>query len=190
MRKGPAAEAKRDASQHAVGGIARRVFFFSSYLFISSSLFFFTFVSRPVDSTRPDQHFFLSGNASGGASSPNFVLKNAPDTLQTPRGRYFGIVLWNAPGGVSSVLYRMGMSRLTRDGTAEPVSRRLNPSRETKLSGTYRDREIFIIPVQLTTSRIGNLTRLIHTLLYVMTILHTYMHTYIHTYIQVSLIPP
>ena len=33
-----------------------------------------------------------------------------------------------------------------------------------------------IFPVQLTTSRIGNLTRLIHTLLYVMTI-HTYIHT-------------
>ena len=31
-----------------------------------------------------------------------------------------------------------------------------------------------IFPVQLTTSRIGNLTRLIHTLLYVMTI-HTYI---------------
>ena len=36
---------------------------------------------------------------------------------------------------------------------------------------------MFIFPVQLTTSRIGNLTRLIHTLLYVMTI-HTYIHTY------------
>ena len=37
------------------------------------------------------------------------------------------------------------------------------------------DREIFIFPVQLTTSRIGNLiTRLIHTLLYVMTIQHIY----------------
>ena len=36
---------------------------------------------------------------------------------------------------------------------------------------------MFIFPVQLTTSRIGNLTRLIHTLLlYVMTI-HTYIHT-------------
>ena len=31
----------------------------------------------------------------------------------------------------------------------------------------------------VTTSRIGNLTWLIHTLLYVMTI-HTYIHTYIH----------
>ena len=46
----------------------------------------------------------------------------------------------------------------------------LNPSRETKFSGTYGDRGIFIFSVQLTTSRIGNLTRLIHTLLYVMTI--------------------
>ena len=61
------------------------------------------------------------------------------------------------------------MSRLTRDGTAEP-------SRETKFSGTHGDRGIFIFPVQLTTSRIGDLTRLIRTLLYVMTI-HTYIGT-------------
>ena len=50
----------------------------------------------------------------------------------------------------------MEMSRLTRDGTAKPVSR------ETKFSGANGDREImYIFPVQLTTSRIGNLTRLI-----------------------------
>ena len=61
------------------------------------------------------------------------------------------------------------MRRLTRDGTAEPVSR-------DQLSDTHGDRGIFIFPVQLTTSRIDNLTRLIHTLLYVMTI-HTYIHT-------------
>ena len=78
------------------------------------------------------------------------------------------------------------MSRLTR-GTG-----RLNPSRETKFSGLYGDRGIFIFPVQLTTSRIGNLTLLIHTLLYVMTTqtyihntyIHTYIHTYVHTYIH------
>ena len=52
----------------------------------------------------------------------------------------------------------------------------MNPSRETKFSGAYGDRGIFIFPVQLTTSRIGNLTRLIHTLLYVMTI---YIYIYI-----------
>ena len=55
------------------------------------------------------------------------------------------------------------MSRPTRDGTAEPVSR-------DEIIGANGDREILFSPVQLTTSRIGNLTRLIHTLLYVMTI--------------------
>ena len=45
-----------------------------------------------------------------------------------------------------------------------------NPSRETKFSGANGDREIFIFPVQLTTSRIGNLTHLMIFLLYVMTI--------------------
>ena len=55
------------------------------------------------------------------------------------------------------------MSRLTRDGTAEPVSR------DQILRHARRQGNI-IFPVQLTTSRIGNLTRLIHTLLYVVTI--------------------
>ena len=39
-----------------------------------------------------------------------------------------------------------------------------NPSRETKFSGVNGDREIFVFPVQLITSRIGNPIRLIHTL--------------------------
>ena len=51
------------------------------------------------------------------------------------------------------------MSRLTGDGTAEPVSR------DQILRHVRGQRGIFIFPVQLTTSRIGNLTRLIHTLL-------------------------
>ena len=49
------------------------------------------------------------------------------------------------------------MSRLTQNGIAKPF-------RETKFSGANADRETFIFPVQLTTSRIGNLTRLILTL--------------------------
>ena len=57
----------------------------------------------------------------------------------------------------------MQMNRLTRDGTAEPVS-------ETKFSGANADREIFVFPVQLTTCRIGNLNRLIHTLAICVTI--------------------
>ena len=62
------------------------------------------------------------------------------------------------------------MSRLTRDGTAEPFSR-------DQILRHARGQGNIIFPVQLTTSRIGNLTRLIHTLLYAMTI-HTYIHTY------------
>ena len=42
------------------------------------------------------------------------------------------------------------------DGTAEPISRH-------QVLSANADMEMFIFPVQLTTSRIGNLTRLIHT---------------------------
>ena len=59
-------------------------------------------------------------------------------------------------------------------------TRRENPSRETKFSGATGGREMLFFPIQLTTSRIGNLSRLIHTLLYVKT-KHTYIHKYIHT---------
>ena len=69
------------------------------------------------------------------------------------------------------------MSRLTRDGTAEPVSRDQILRRE-------RGQGNINFPChQLTTSRIGNLTRLIHTLAICVTI-----HTYINTYIQGSLV--
>ena len=37
-------------------------------------------------------------------------------------------------------------------------TRRLNPSRETRFSGAYEDRGIFIFAIQLTTSKIGNFT--------------------------------
>ena len=51
-----------------------------------------------------------------------------------------------------------------------------NLSRETKFSGTNVDMEICIFPVQLTTNRIGNLTRLIRTLATVNVItIHTYI---------------
>ena len=48
------------------------------------------------------------------------------------------------------------MSRLTRNGTAEPVSR-------DQLLRRDGDSEIIIFPVNVTTSRIVNLTRLINT---------------------------
>ena len=85
---------------------------------------------------------------------------------------------WTPPrnsGGIPCVSTRfslsMEMSRLTRDGTAEPVLR-------DQIFRHARGQGNIIFPAQLTTSRIGNLTRLIHALLYVMTI-HTYIHTYI-----------
>ena len=52
-----------------------------------------------------------------------------------------------------------------------------NPSHESKFLGTNADREIIIFPLQLTTSRTGNLTRLIHTLAICVTI-HTYIIQY------------
>ena len=54
---------------------------------------------------------------------------------------------------------------------------RPNLSREANFSGANGDRGISVFLAQLTTSKIGNLTRLTHTLLYV--IIHTYIH-YIH----------
>ena len=62
------------------------------------------------------------------------------------------------------------MSRLTRDGTAELVSR-------DQILGANGDREVFIFPVQLTTSRIDNLTRLILTLLAICDGHNRYLHT-------------
>ena len=85
---------------------------------------------------------------------------------------------WTPPrnsGGILSVSTRfslsMEMNRLTRDGTDEP-------SRETRFSGANGDRATIIFPVQLTTSRIGNLTRLILTL--AICDAHTYIPTHTH----------
>ena len=61
------------------------------------------------------------------------------------------------------------MSKLTRDGMVEPVPR-------DQILRYARGQGILIFPVQLTTSRVSNVTRLIHTLLCVMTI-HIYIHT-------------
>ena len=58
------------------------------------------------------------------------------------------------------------MIRLTRDGTAEPVSRE-------QILRANGDREKIIFPVQLTTSRIGNFTRLINAMLYYVMTIHT-----------------
>ena len=57
-----------------------------------------------------------------------------------------------------------------------------DPSRETKFSaGANADREILIFPLQLTTSKIGNLTGLIDTLAVCVTIHTTTVHPALHS---------
>ena len=62
---------------------------------------------------------------------------------------------------------------------------RPNPSRVAKFSGANADREMLIFRVQLTTSRIDNLTRLIHALAICVTIIYICDHICVptHTYI-------
>ena len=64
----------------------------------------------------------------------------------------------------------LGRGRMAQNGRTRGGTFHGKMDRCRKKQGTYGDREIFIFPVQLTTCRIGNLIRLIHTLLYVMTI--------------------
>ena len=73
----------------------------------------------------------------------------------------------------------MEMSRLTRDGTAKPVSRDQKILRRERGQGNIH----FPCSADHVTCRIGNLTRLIHTLaaIYVMT-LHTYTFVSIGAY--------
>ena len=59
------------------------------------------------------------------------------------------------------------MSRLTADAGRDCRTRLARPNFQAR---TNADREIFISPVQLTTSRIGYLTRLIHALAVCITI--------------------
>ena len=59
-----------------------------------------------------------------------------------------------------------------------PLPTVLQPVSRGQILRHARGQGNIIFPAQLTTSRIGNLTRLIHTLLYVMTI-HKYIHTYL-----------
>ena len=82
---------------------------------------------------------------------------------------YSGMInKWTPPrksGRIQRVSTRFSL-RVENDEQADAGGTgRPNPSRQTKFSGANGDREIFIFPVQLTTSGIGNLTRSTHTLL-------------------------
>ena len=100
-----------------------------------------------------------------------------PDRLGTDPMVYGGITKWTSPrksGGIPRVSPRFSsrvwrMSRLTQDRTAKPVSRDHILRRE-------RGQGISILSVQpATTSRIGNLTRLIRTLITLHTV-HSIMY--------------
>ena len=86
-------------------------------------------------------------------------------------------------GGIPEVSTRfslsMEMSRLTRDGTAEPVSRDQILRHERGQGNMKYSFSLFSCPVQLTTSRIGNLSRSIHTLAICVTI-HRILSSRIH----------
>ena len=56
------------------------------------------------------------------------------------------------------------LGRISEVRTTFSQSIEMSRPRETKFSGANADRKILIFPVQLTTCRIGNLTRLIYTL--------------------------
>ena len=62
----------------------------------------------------------------------------------------------------------MEMGRLTRDGTAEPVSR-------DQILRHERGQGKIYFPVQLTTRRTGKITRLIHNLVTICVTTHAYM---------------
>ena len=96
----------------------------------------FTFVSRPVDLTRPDQHFFPYWKRPGGAFCPIFAFKNVPEAL-------FQNILRNAPGGVYSVLYGIAFATqettLTQRVSHRPIKcqSRSWSQRGTKVNGSH-----------------------------------------------------
>ena len=67
-------------------------------------------------------------------------------------------------GGIPRLSTRLCLS--VNNEWLEVETGRLNPPYEPRLSGANGNREIFIFFVQLSTSRIGNLTRFIYNLLY------------------------
>ena len=121
VRKGPAAETERDASQHAMGGIAR-VFFFLSYLYINSFFFNFCVSTSRLKTTRLT--FFLVWKRPGGRLLPYFCSEKRVGgailelLYRTPRGAFTPFFTVSTRFSLS-----IEMSRLTRDRTAEPVSR-------------------------------------------------------------------
>ena len=75
-------------------------------------------------------------------------------------------------GGIPEVSCRFGL-RVENEQADAGRDGRTRLARETTFPGAIRDRDIFIFLVQLTTSRIDNLSRLVHALLYIISDDHT-----------------
>ena len=75
-------------------GRNRTGIFFPLFIYSSIQAFFFAFVSRPVDSTRPDQQCFSFWKRPGGRLLPYFCSKKRPGGAisglfyGTPRGAF------------------------------------------------------------------------------------------------------
>ena len=94
-----------------------------------------------------------------GLSAVNAIVTQLRDLINSGLTRWRLTIYMNAVAeSAKNLVAKEIMIRLTRDGTAEPVSR-------DKILRHARGQGNIIFPVQLTTRRIGNLTRLIHTLL-------------------------
>ena len=102
-KEGPTTEAERDASQHAVDGIAW-VFFFS---FIHQIKFFFTFCVSTTGLNTTGPIFFSFWKRPGGRLLPYFCSEKRPGYVANAPGALFRNCLMErpAPGGVYLVLY-------------------------------------------------------------------------------------
>ena len=89
----------------ACSGRNSRGFFFLSIFIHQFKLYIlFTFMSRLVDSKRPDQHFFNFWKRPGGRLLPYFCSQKRPRVANAP-GALFRNFFWYAPRGGYSVPY-------------------------------------------------------------------------------------
>ena len=95
VRKGPAAEAERDASAACSGRNSTGIFF-SLHM---SQAFFLKLLSRPVDSTRPDQRFFSFWKRPGRRLLPYFGSDKRSGYVANAPGALFRNCFMERPGG-------------------------------------------------------------------------------------------
>ena len=96
MRKGPAAEAERDASQHAVGGIARVSFFLMFIHLAIQASFFLLCLDQWTQHDQTNNFFFLE--TPGGRLLPYFCSEKRPGYVANAPGALFRNCFVEHPG--------------------------------------------------------------------------------------------